>query len=68
MINKDLRVHEYVIMPSHAHMIIQHLDCKLPDIIRDFKSFTPKEILKCIDEPGESPKDWIKYLFGYFAK
>ncbi len=68
MVNKGLRVHEYVIMPSHVHMIIQHLDCKLPDIIRDFKSFTAKEILKCINEPGESRKDWIKYLFGYFAK
>ncbi len=68
MINKDLRIYEYVIMPSHVHMIIQHLECKLPDIIRDVKSFTAKEILKCINEPGESRKDWIKYLFGYFAK
>tara|TARA_Y100001980_G_C14556914_1_gene353493 strand:- start:2012 stop:2548 length:537 start_codon:yes stop_codon:yes gene_type:complete len=68
IINKGLRVHEYIIMPSHIHMIIQHLDCKLPDVIRDFKSFTAKEIIKCVDEPGESRKDWIKYLFGYFAK
>ncbi len=63
-----MRIHEYVIMPSHVHMIIQHLDCKLPYVIRDFKSFTAKEILKCIDEAGESRKDWLKYLFGYYAK
>lgn len=66
--NKLLKVHEYVIMPGHIHMIIQHLDCKLPDVIRDYKSFTAKEIIKAVSQPGESRKDWILYLFQYFAK
>lgn len=66
--NKGLLVHEYVIMPSHVHMIIQHLDCKLPDVIRDFKSFTAKEMLKCINESSESRSEWLFYLFQHHAK
>ena len=38
--NKGLRLFEYVIMPSHIHLIAQHLEGKLPDVLRDLKSFT----------------------------
>jgi REP element-mobilizing transposase RayT len=33
--NKGLRLFEYVIMPSHVHFIGQHLEGKLPELIRD---------------------------------
>ena len=66
--NKGLRLFEYVIMPSHVHIICQHLEGKLPDIIRDMKSFLAKEFLRLIDEPGESRGGWLKYMFGYYAK
>lgn len=39
-------------MPSHIHMIVQHPDRKLAETLRDFKSFTAKEILKVINELG----------------
>ena len=68
MATKELKVHEFVIMPGHVHMIIQHHDCKLPEVLRDFKSFTAKEILKCIKESKESRREWIAYLFRQYAK
>ena len=52
--NTRLRLFEYVIMPSHIHLIAQHLEGKLLDILRDMKGFTAKEILKAVKEPGES--------------
>ena len=67
IVNKGLRLFEYVIMPSHIHLIAQHLEGKLPDVLRDMKSFTAKEILKAIKEPGESRRDWLLYLFRNFA-
>lgn len=68
MINKGLKVFEYVIMPSHVHIICQQLDGKLADVIRDFKSFTAKEILKAINEPGESRREWLLEMFSQSAK
>ena len=65
---KELLVHEYVIMPSHIHFIMQHLECNLPNVIRDFKSFTAKEILTEVKSQGESRKDWLLDLFRQFAK
>ena len=44
--NKGLIVFEYVIMPSHVHMIAQSPDAELNYIIRDFKSHTAKAIIK----------------------
>lgn len=68
MKSKGLKVFEYVIMPSHVHLIVQQTDGKLPDVLRDFKSFTAKEILKAVEEEGESRQEWLMYMFGYFAK
>ena len=35
------------------------------DILRDFKKFTSKQIIKAIqDHPGESRKDWMLKIFG----
>ncbi|MGE0589959.1 MAG: transposase [Cyclobacteriaceae bacterium] len=66
--NKGLKVFHYVIMPSHLHIIAQHHECKLAEVIRDMKSFTAKEILKAIQEPGESRREWLLYLLKGFAK
>ena len=65
--NKGLRLFEYVIMPSHVHLIVQHLEGKLPALIRDMKSFMAKEILTAVQEPGESRREWLLYLFKHFA-
>lgn len=67
--NKGLEVFAYVIMPSHVHLVARQKEGKLNNVLRDFKSYTAKEILKLIEtEPGESRKDWLLYMFSYFAK
>ena len=67
--NKGLLLYAYVIMPSHIHLIARHDESRLSNVIRDFKSYTAKEILKMIEnEPGESRKEWLLHMFGYYAK
>lgn len=67
--NKGLKVYAYCIMSSHIHLIAAHNDGRLPDILRDFKSYTAKRIIEMISKnPSESRKEWLLYLFEYFAK
>ena len=72
MEEKGLVVYAYVIMSNHVHLIAQSASetQTLSDIMRDFKSFTAKQIKKSIEDvqTGESRRDWLQYLFGYFAK
>ena len=68
---KGLVVYAYVIMSNHIHLIAQSESetQTLSDIIRDFKSFTAKEIRKKVEDvkTGESRREWLMYLFSYFA-
>ncbi|MEQ8628041.1 transposase [Ekhidna sp.] len=66
--NKGLDVFSYVIMPSHIHMLARHEEGKLNEIIRDFKSYTAKEIIRTIDqEQGESRMEWLLEMFREYA-
>ena len=47
---KGLLVHAYVIMPNHVHTILSTQHGNLPDIIRDYKRFTSKEITRLLLE------------------
>lgn len=68
-LNKGLIVHEFVIMSSHVHLIIQNEAAELSAIIRDFKKFTAKTIIgKLENHESESRKEWILRLFRYYAK
>jgi putative transposase len=67
--NKGLKIYAYVIMPSHVHLVARHHEGKLNEVLRDFKSFTSKAIIKDIEENGiESRKEWLIYMFRYFGK
>jgi putative transposase len=67
--SKGLDVFAYVIMPSHIHLLARQLDGRLNETIRDFKAHVAKQILHLIEsEPGESRKDWLLYMFRYYAK
>jgi REP element-mobilizing transposase RayT len=67
--HKGLKVFAYVIMPSHIHMVVQQEAGKLNEVLRDFKSFTAKEILHSIKEnQHESRREWMMYLFKHFGK
>ncbi|NVK82687.1 MAG: transposase [Cytophagia bacterium] len=66
---RQLLIFAYVIMTNHIHVIFQS-DCgKLSDIVRDFKKFTSKAILKEIDMSGiESRRKWLNMIFEYHAR
>lgn len=50
--NKGLKLYAYVIMTNHLHLIVS-ADAGISDIIRDFKKFTSKEILKLLIEDSK---------------
>lgn len=67
--HKGLQVYEFCIMSNHIHLICAAKNGRVGAIIRDFKSFTAKEIIRLIQEiPCESRKEWLLYMFRYFAK
>lgn len=61
---KGLEIYAYCLMSSHLHMICRASEGnKLSDIIRDFKKFTSKKILKTILEEPESRREWMLQYF-----
>ncbi len=64
--NKGLAIMGYCLMPSHLHLITRaEGDYPLSDILRDFKKFTSKAIIRQIHEEPESRRDW---MLGCFTK
>ena len=62
--NKGLVLFAYVLMPSHFHFIARREGGLLSDLLRDFKSFTAKQLLHLIDTlPNESRKEWMLPYF-----
>jgi len=65
---KGLRVHAYVIMSSHLHLIVSaEKDHDLVSTIRDFKKFTSKALIQLIKEVPESRREWMLNKFSYEA-
>ena len=64
--NKGLEIYAFCLMSSHIHML-----CKatngfiLSDVIKDFKKYTSKKILKAIFDEPESRREW---MLDYFKK
>ena len=48
--NKGLQLHAYVIMPSHVHYMVSALNGDLSGIIRDYKQFTSRQIIKVLKD------------------
>ncbi len=62
--NKGLQVYHYVIMPSHVHLIAGARQGRLSSLLRDFKSYTSKQITQAIQEhPQESRREWMLAMF-----
>ena len=56
-------------MSNHLHLVCRAKEgFKISDVIRDFKKFTAKQILKKIETEPESRKDWMLYRFEYAGK
>jgi len=63
---KGLVIFGYCLMPSHLHLIGRsENNYTLSEILRDFKKFTSKAIIKQIVNEPESRRDWI---LEYFSK
>jgi REP element-mobilizing transposase RayT len=65
--NKDLKIGAYVIMTNHIHTIWTSPSGHLSDTIRDFKTFTSKAITKAINEEPESRREWLDFMFKFYA-
>lgn len=61
--HKGLEIYAYVIMSNHIHLLARCNTGKLSDTIRDFKSFTAKQILLALDSNQESRSAWMRVLF-----
>jgi len=58
--NKGLEIYGYCVMTNHIHMIIGSEIGILSDIVRDFKSYTSRQIRKSIENNiSESRKLWL---------
>lgn len=68
--HKGFQVHAYVFMSNHLHLIAS---CRTPhrlgDAMRDWKHFTATKILDYLKDASlpESRREWLLYLFSYFA-
>ena len=61
--NKGLRLFAYVIMPDHVHAVAS--SDNLSAIMKDFKSYTAKEILRTAEADA---KKWLLNQFVYYKK
>ena len=65
---KGLKVYSFCLMPSHLHLICSAGEGNVSPVLRDFKSFTAKQILHLIEmNPQESRKEWLLYLFKIYC-
>lgn len=64
--NKGFELFAWCIMTNHVHLIARAEEgYNLSDIMRDYKKYTSKAILKAITEnPRESRKEWLEKQFA----
>lgn len=63
--SKGLNLHAWVIMSNHLHLIVSRTgELSLPEILRDFKKFTSKEIIHTINNSNDSRRKWMLELFA----
>lgn len=54
--NKGMIIFGYCIMPSHVHLIFRSSEEKPSELIRDFKGFTSRKIIKAIEGNGQESR------------
>ena len=60
---KGMEVFAYCFMPSHVHMIFRSDNEDPSGLLRDFKGFTARKLIKAIEEnPQESRKEWLLWM------
>ena len=67
--HKAMEVYAYCFMPSHLHLVFRSGNSDPSGLLRDFKGYTSKMILKAIEEnPHESRKEWLLWMFEKAGK
>jgi putative transposase len=62
--NKGMEIYAWCIMPSHVHLVFKSTIQKPDELIRDFKSYTSKQLIKLIEENiQESRREWLLNSF-----
>ena len=67
-VKKGLMIHAYVYMTSHIHLVATSTDNSLENIIRDFKRFTSRQLIKTIQDYQDSRAKWLLNKFRYAAR
>jgi putative transposase len=63
---KGLKLYAWCLMTNHIHLIASAKENKsLSDILRDFKKFTNKTLIKVIQEEPESRREWLLDRFAF---
>ncbi|MEP3839164.1 MAG: transposase [Algibacter sp.] len=66
---KGMEVYAYCFMPSHVHLIFRSANDDPSGLIRDFKGFTARKLIKTIEEnPQESRKEWLLWMMERAGK
>ncbi len=59
--HKHLKLYAFVVMPNHLHLICS-ADDRLPEVMRDFKRFTSREIHERLKASGRTTLlHWLEY-------
>jgi putative transposase len=67
--HKKLNIYAYVLMTNHLHMVANVENGKLSDVLRDFKTYTSKELFKTINSNiQESRREWLIKALEYAGK
>jgi REP element-mobilizing transposase RayT len=67
--NKNLKIHSWCLMPSHLHMIATGTEKPLSLILRDFKSYTSKQLVVMIGNMAiESRREWLLAAFEKYGR
>ena len=67
--NKGMELYGYCIMPSHVHLIFRSSLGDPSGLMRDFKGYTSRKMLKTIEENAqESRREWMLWMFERAGK
>ena len=67
--HKAMELFAYCFMPNHVHLVFRSVNEKPVELLRDFKKFAAKEVLKLIEiNPQESKRELLLWLFERAGK
>ena len=67
--DKGMEIFAYCFMPSHVHFVFRSDNEDPSGLLRDFKGFTARKIIKAIEENSqESRKEWLLWMMERAGK